>query len=82
MSTNREWIAPDCQTEARFLLAGETFERKSIDYRILTKAVTHGDKVYLNVVPTYPDGTVKPWETLVVPARLVLNITGRWLTTT
>jgi hypothetical protein len=66
------------QMEARFLLVGEVFERKSITYTVALKPVTHRTTTVLHVRADYPDGTSRG-TSIAVASRLGVDIIGRWV---
>lgn len=66
------------QMEARFLLPGEVFERKSITYTLEQKPVRYNERVVLHTTAEYPDGTTRG-QSMSVHARLGIQIIGRWV---
>lgn len=65
-------------TEARFLLDGEVFERRSVDYRVVGPIERNGDQVSVYVWFEQPDGKAA-LDWIVLPANLTVQVTGQWL---
>lgn len=65
-------------TEARFLIDGETFEHRSITYRVIGSIECNGDTVDVYVWFERPDGKAA-LDWMVFPARLAIEVTGQWL---